>query len=157
VSSGTKQPKRIFEVWFTTKHNASTPEARAALTAALELHLGGFGNRLKRRWHGRTTYGKKRRTTRGHYSEFCVRFSRLDLNLESEATQAALTAIRTVFVDASVQARVTTEEFMARYGMPRDEAAFMALIANGDSDGDCIVIDPATGEVIREHVIEFEA
>lgn len=153
----TKLTPRITEVWFTTKHNASTPEARAAITLALELHLVGFGQHPKRRWHGRTNHGMKLRgTERRRYSEVCVRFLRLEPNLRSEATEAALTAIRTVFADASVDVRVTIREVI-KTGYPRSEAGFVAAIMNGDSDGDCIVIDPVTNKVIREHVIEFEA
>lgn len=152
--SRTKLPRR-FEAWFTTKHNASTPEARAAISTALELHLAPFGNRPKRRWHGRTNHGMKLRgTERKRCSELCVRFSRIARSLEPDATRAALTAIRTVFPDAKVDVRITTREVIKMYGWDRQYAAFMAAIMNGDSDGDCIVVD-STGKVIREHVIEF--
>jgi hypothetical protein len=156
VPTRTKLPRRI-EVWFTTKHNASTPKARAAISTALELHLAPFGNKPKRRWHGRTTYGKKQPRGEKHRSELCVRFSRIARDLEPDATNAALAAIRTVFPDASVDVRVTVREVIKKYGVDRHEAAFIASISNGDSDGDCIVIDDVTGKIIREHVTEFEA
>ncbi len=150
----TKLPRQIFQVWFETKKNANTPDAQAAISTALELHLAGFGNQPKRRWHGRTNHGMKLRgTERRRYSELCVRFLRIARSLEPDATQAALTAIRTVFPDASVDVRVTVREVI-KMGYPRNEAGFVALIMNGDSDGDCIVID-STGKVVREHVIEF--
>jgi hypothetical protein len=156
VPTRTKKTPRITEFWFTTKHNASTPEARAAITLALELHLVGFGQHPKRRWHGRTNHGRKLRgTERRRYSEVCVRFSRLARNLEADATQATLTAIRTVFADASVDVRVTIREVI-KMGYQRYEAGFIAASMNGDSDGDCIVIG-ADGKQIREHVLEFEA
>jgi hypothetical protein len=157
VPTRTKKTPHITEVWFTTKRNASTPEARASITAALELHLVGFGQAPKRRWHGRTNHGMKlKRTERGRSSELCVRFLKLEPHLRSEATQAALTAIRTVFPDASVDVRVTVRQVIKMYGYDRHEARFIAAIMNGDSDGDCIVIGP-DGKLIRESVLEFEA